>query len=368
MRISIARKNLFREKFRFTLSVGGVALSVLLMLILLSLYRGINEASTRYIDATDAEIWVLQEGSLDIAHSISIIHEESFRALEKIEGIQDVNKLIIRRTEFDLNNTGVSTVIVGYNTNTGAGGSTNIVEGKSAPAKGEIIADEAFSEANNISIGDTLTINNFDLEVVGISEAGPVFPYSFVTIEDSQKIFNTRGSFSYGLVTVEEGYLVEEVADTIRKDILGLDAVSQQRFADINGREISETFLPVILVLVGIGFIVGLTIISLTIYTATVEKERDFGVLKAIGAKHSQLYRIVFEQSLILGLVGYFFGVGLTFLVADIAGRSEAFFITLIVLEDLVYVAILIVIMALVSGFLPVRKIINIDPSIVFKR
>ena len=63
MRISIARKNLFREKFRFTLSVGGVALSVLLMLILLSLYRGINEASTRYIDATDAEIWFLQEGS-----------------------------------------------------------------------------------------------------------------------------------------------------------------------------------------------------------------------------------------------------------------------------------------------------------------
>ena len=67
-----------------------------------------------------------------------------------------------------------------------------------------------------------------------------------------------------------------------------------------------------------IGFLVGGAVIALTTYTATIEKARDFGVLKAIGASDRFLYRIVVEQSVIVGVAGAAIGVAASALAASL--------------------------------------------------
>jgi putative ABC transport system permease protein len=71
---------------------------------------------------------------------------------------------------------------------------------------------------------------------------------------------------------------------------------------------VDETFLPIVSVLVVIGFVGGVAVIGLTIYTATMEKSREYGVLKALGASNGRLYRIVSHQALISGVLGYILG------------------------------------------------------------
>lgn len=79
--ISLARKNLLREKLRFLISVGGVAFSVMLILVLLGLYRGWNEKLGRYIEGVDADVWVLQKGASDMFHSTSIVQDSLLQEL-----------------------------------------------------------------------------------------------------------------------------------------------------------------------------------------------------------------------------------------------------------------------------------------------
>lgn len=92
MKISIARKNLFHEKTRFMISVGGIAFAVMLTLILLGLYRGWNEKTSEYVSMSKADIWVVQNGVKDMSHSISLL--PNFHKNMAIENISFVLKIV----------------------------------------------------------------------------------------------------------------------------------------------------------------------------------------------------------------------------------------------------------------------------------
>ncbi|WP_353748366.1 FtsX-like permease family protein [Paenarthrobacter sp. YL] len=75
-----------------------------------------------------------------------------------------------------------------------------------------------------------------------------------------------------------------------------------------NTNIVRDTFLPIILVLLLIGIAVGMTVIGLTIFTSTIEKAREYGVLKAIGVSNRQLYTVVVEQAVTAAVLGYLLG------------------------------------------------------------
>ena len=71
--VSIARRNLLQERTRLLISVGGVAFSVMLILILAGLYGGWKVRVTAYIDRVQADLWVAQDGASDMFHSGSFL-------------------------------------------------------------------------------------------------------------------------------------------------------------------------------------------------------------------------------------------------------------------------------------------------------
>ena len=71
--ISLARKNLYAEKTRLLISVGGVAFSVLLILVLLSLYQGWQTLIASYVNGVKADVWVMQEGTVDMFQMTKLV-------------------------------------------------------------------------------------------------------------------------------------------------------------------------------------------------------------------------------------------------------------------------------------------------------
>src|SRR4030042_764620 len=69
----VARKNLLTERTRLAISVGGVALSVFLIGILLSLYRGWDEKVGEYVEAVPADLWVASDGATDFIYAASVL-------------------------------------------------------------------------------------------------------------------------------------------------------------------------------------------------------------------------------------------------------------------------------------------------------
>ena len=129
---------------------------------------------------------------------------------------------------------------------------------------------------------------------------------------------------------------------------------------------VSESFLPIVGLMVLIGLAVGTTVIGLTIYTATAERSKEYGVLKAVGVKNRRLFSIVLKQTLISAVVGFLIGVCLYFAIVNVT-----FYALPIVYFYLSYGYFVILFMtSLLTGtmasFIPLRKINRIDPVETF--
>lgn len=367
MKISLARKNLFHEPARLFISVSGVTFAVFLILILLALYRGWSETLSEYIHNVDAEVWVMQKGSIDMSHSISLLPNQIFDQLKHIEGVQAVHYLVGNRIAFTMHDEEISTRVIGFDTIDQIGKPVQMVDGESIPQAGEIIIDEIVHKNHDVNIGDSIDLNGTPFKVVGIASGGPLFQQSYIRIEDARTLFHMEAVSNFFVVSVKDGVEVDTVMQRIEENISGVDAQTEAEFAENNEREIMDKFLPIILVLVFIGFIVGVVIISLTIYTATIEKIREYGVLKAIGAPNRYLYRVVLTQSGIAGGCGFIIGGLLTYFGSDAIKKVEPLFVTLVKWEDVLLVAGMTLVMIVLAAYIPLRRMMNIDPAMVFK-
>jgi putative ABC transport system permease protein len=370
----VARKNLFSEKVRLAISIGGVALSVFLIGILLSLFRGWSQQVGSFVEDVPADLWVGSEFATDFAAAGSILPSYLQRQLELAPEAETVSSLIVRPLVMSKSGTDPSDTfdvqLVGYDPKTGLGGPLKIVEGKSPPGPGEAVVDKQMQARHGVNIGDRLVRGNKSLTVVGFAEGGD-FIYTqlaHVTLDTALDFLELDQNFrSFFVMKLKPGSDAELVAKKLRLATPGVKYIQPDDFADETRDRILGNILPILIVVLVLAFIVGLSVAGLTIYTATVEKSREYGILKAEGFTNPFLYRVVFEQSLIIGILGFAAGAGLTFLVAPFAESTVPQFVVFIRWQDTLAVAGITLVMAIFAAYVPIRRLTNIDPVTVFK-
>ncbi len=367
--VSIARKNLFQEKTRLLISVGGVAFAVLLISILLGLYEGILVISGSYISGTSADVWVMQEGASDMFHSFSLLPSGTRDRLLQIGGVERAYGLVTRNIEVPIKGENVSVYLIGYDTSSGVGGPVKIFAGKDTVSGKEIIIDRVFASKHGFWLNDKIEFRDEEYKVVGISEGGNMmlYQFAFISKEAAEELLDQRGFVNFVLLSLKSPRSAEKVSKKIKDDIPQVSAFPRDEFVVKNRKTIAESFVPIIGVLVAIAFIVGLVIIGLTIYTATVEKIREYGVLKAIGATNPQLYGLIFEQALTSALLGFIAGIGLLYLFVRAIDTFAPEFPVYFKPAYLAAVFFAVVLMSLFASYIPVRRVARVDPAIVFK-
>ncbi|MBI3956904.1 MAG: ABC transporter permease [Candidatus Kerfeldbacteria bacterium] len=366
---NIAWKNLSRERGRFALSVFGVTFAVLLVLLLGGLYQGWQYRITEYIESAKADLWVGQEGAVDMSHSVSLLPENTETALQSIVGVREVYPFVGRRIVFPFEGREEHLSVVGYDPSTGIGGPVRLVEGRKNLQGRELIIDRVFAKETGLAVGDTLTlIGGESWTVAGIAEGGNqvLYTFAFGQIDEVRRLLAMSGLVNYFIVQTEPGADRASVASSIEQQ-LPVQATGNGDFVEENKKIITETFLPIVAVLLIIAFAIGAAIVGLTIYTATVEKASEYGVLKAVGFTGRNLYTIVLTQSLIASLLGYVIGLGLALPVAKLAESIEPSFITLFRVQDLLLVLAGTLLMAGVASWAPAHRIARIDPASVFR-
>jgi putative ABC transport system permease protein len=144
-------------------------------------------------------------------------------------------------------------------------------------------------------------------------------------------------------------------------------AITSDDFAAATRDRVLSDVIPILMVILILAFTVGLVVAALTIYTATVEKAREYGILKAVGFSNGYLYRVVFEQSLVMGLLGFLIGAGLTVVVGPLTQEVVPQFVVFIRWQDVLGVAGFTLLMVLIAAYVPTRRLAAIDPVAVFK-
>jgi putative ABC transport system permease protein len=370
----VARKNLLTEPMRLAISVGGVAVSVFLIGILLSLYRGWNEKVGEYVEMVPADLWVASEGATDFIMASSVLPDNAGTLLGLVPEIDTVSPLIVRPVE--ISKAGVpdkvfDVQLVGYDPEIGLGGPLEVVEGKSPPGPGEVVVDEETGDRYGVDIGDRLVRGTQSLTVVGKSSGGDfVFTQvGFVTLDTAVDFLdvNPETQRTFFLLTLQDPTETGALARRLEAAAPGITFFTGEEFADETRERILGNILPMLIVVLVIAFVVGLSVAGLTIYTATIEKSREYGILKAEGFTNAFLYRVVFEQSLVTSILGFLIGAAATLLVAPYAQDLVPQFVVFVRWQDLLGITGATLLMGVIAAFIPVRRLAQIDPVTVFK-
>lgn len=367
--ILVARKNLFSERTRLAISVGGVALSVLLITFLLSLYRGWNEKVGGFVEGVDADIWIAMEGTTDFLAAGSILPMQGAEQLSTLPTVERWSPLIVRPMTATRNGAELDVQLVGYDPEWAIGGPLRIEEGKEFPGPGEVIVDEALSRRYGVGIGDSIGVGGRDWTVVGKSSGGDFVAAQiiFVALDQAQEALGMNGLVTFFLLQLRDPSQREQVALTIESAQPGILAITSDDFAVATRDRALGDVIPILVVILILAFIVGLAVAALTIYTATVEKAREYGILKAVGFTNGYLYRVVFEQSLVTGTLGFVVGAGLTIVVGPLTQNLVPQFVVLIRWQDVLGVAGFTLLMTLLAAYVPTRRLAAIDPVTVFQ-
>ena len=367
MSVPVARRNLFAEKGRFAISVAGVAFSVLLILIVLALYRGFSQSGQTFREVP-GELWIVQQGTTDPFHSLSLVSRTELNDAEAVDGIAAVIPVLSRTMEFTVDGKAESGRLIALDVDPSLPLSDE-TRRRFLPPEGTIIIDGILSDKTGLSSGERAEFNGSSLVVghVEPSSAEAFTPFLFLNAADAERIFGRADYVSYGMVVLQPGVDPAAVSGTIQANNQDLHVFTSSEFASSIRKEIDESFLPIITVLLVIGFVVGAAVVGLTIYTATIERSREFGVMKAVGGSAGFLYRIVLSQSAMLTAAGFAVGLVAAWSVAQLVRDLVPDFVTVFQPQDIIAVFGGTAVMAIVASFVPVRRINSIDPAIVFK-
>ncbi|HEX9925491.1 MAG TPA: ABC transporter permease [Anaerolineae bacterium] len=365
----LAFRNLFQQKFRLALSIGGVALAMMLVVFLNGFQSGIFRQVTAYLDHTPAEVIVAQEDVTTMLGATSLLPASAADLARGVPDIDQVIPIVSRFIILDIHEKKVVAYLVGYEPKTG-GGPWALKTGRTPQNDREVVLDWVMAETHNFGLGDTVEILDEDFTVVGLSEGTNSWMASFIFIEKraAERLLLAPEAASFLFLTLEPGADAVAVEARLRRrlrevEILPVAVVKQNDVALL-----VKVFATPLRLMVAIAFAVGTAILGMIIYTATVERMREYGVLKAVGAKNRHLYWLVTQQGLVTALLGVSLGIGLAWLAGQ--GVMRAFPKFLVILEpgSILTAASAGLLMGLLAALLPARYVGSLDPARVFRK
>ncbi|MBI2773653.1 MAG: ABC transporter permease [Chloroflexi bacterium] len=217
-------------------------------------------------------------------------------------------------------------------------------------------------------MGDDVTVLGRSFRVTGVSDAyGNVFnSLAFMPLD----AFRAYGSdaISYVLVRAQPGTDPGALARRIEADVPEVTATIRSDFARQEIKVINDMATDVVAIMNVIGFVIGLAVMALTMYTATVARRAEYGVLKALGARTARLCGAVITQAVATVALGLGAGVAFTLLVAAVVPRTDIQLSLALDAWAIAKAAAFAAVITALAAVLPVVRIARLDPANVFRR
>ena len=219
-------------------------------------------------------------------------------------------------------------------------------------------------------VGRELEMNDSRALIVGVCESNRTFQSNAIVYttysRTKQFVPRERKPLTYILAKAEDGLTPDEVARRIETQT-GLGALTSTEFswATIN-YFLKYTGIPINFgITIVLGFIIGTAIAGQTFYNFTIENLKQFGSLKAMGAGNLKIVGMILLQAAVVGLLGFGLGVGLSSWFGYRTRGTELAYYTPWQLLPITAVSILLI--CVLSSILCVRRVVVLEPAIVFR-
>ena len=373
---SLALHSLRHRPLRTTLTAAGIAIAVGSMVVFLSLGEGLRQAFADELSGVGAEIQI-SSGPFE-ASGFGSVPELPLSTIDDIKrvgeplGVIDVIPLVLYlRGGFTPDSSfafqglhadiDIAGVYPGYEIVAGRG-----ITPEDANRNVAVVGVQA-AERSNLEIGDPLRLSpDATFEIIGLADAtgGLLSNGILVPLESLQVAIDSPDRVSFLVVDIDDPSRADEVADALGEAFpeLGVQTAGDVLAVIERGIRITDV---VRLGISAIALIVGAIAVANTVLMSVFERTREFGVVRAVGARPRFLFGVVLAESVLLSIVGGLVGVLLGFAGAWIVNIVSADLIGLdvaaITMRLILFSLAVALAMGLLSGLAPSARAARIQ-------
>jgi putative ABC transport system permease protein len=336
-------RDLAYRKVRFIVVTILGAVVFALLFVMTGLVNQFNLEPAEAVEQFGADEWVLPEGVSAPFTSVSVMPATALDAVDATTK----SPVVITRSSVAQGDLPEEVVLVGFEPD--GLGAPLVVEGRAPAAEGEVALDRML----DIGVGEDVTVAGAPFTVVGLTEATTVLagiPFAYLGLPEAQMLaFTSTDVISSVLVAGDVGPLPVGLVSLTSDDVVG------QTLQPLEGAIASIDLVRALL------WIVAAIIVGAVVYLSALDRQRDFAVLKAVGASNASLLGSLALQAVLIALGAVALAAIIQIFLAPqfplpVTVPSSAFW----------QLPLLAVVMAMAAGAIGMRKVLRSDPSQAF--
>jgi putative ABC transport system permease protein len=298
-------ENLKHRPMRSLLSVLLIGVPVTLQLTLVGLSHGFLEGSQERARGIGADVVVrpknssvlgsLSSAGLSDAYIPVILQQPHvLQAMGVIN--QEVKNVTLGATGIDLD---------AFNRMSGG---FHFIEGRAFRGSDEVVVDRYYAAENHLHAGSMVNLFNHPWRVSGIIEEGKLQRIAF-PIQVLQELFEHPHKFSQIYIKLDNPANADQVVANLKKLMDDDQIYSMAEFTSLYNINNVPALAEFIAVVMGIGVVIGFAVVCLSMYMSVLQRTREIGILKSLGASKLFILRIILVESVIMGIGGTVLGI-----------------------------------------------------------
>jgi putative ABC transport system permease protein len=373
--LRIGFKLLVNDKAKFSALLIGITFAVFLMMQMTAMFAGILNRAYSNVTNIGATMWIM-DPAVNTASSAIPLPDYLLDAVRSMDGVRYAVPMFIGGAQVRLESgTYQGITVVGLD-DTSLFGRPELEQGKIEDIYADnsffVVNDAEFDKLEHPKIGTTFELNDHRGVIVGIAKVASNglngVPTLYTTYSRAiEYIPTTRFTISYVLLQAKDDAAIAGIKKQVAA--LGYVALTNVEFnSRISDYYTYKTGIGTnILMMTVISFLVGLSISGQTFYSFILENLEKFGALKAIGAKGRDLVYMILFMATFTAMTGFGLGIGLVTLMITISRSRMPNYAAMITYWNLGLAFGMVVVIAAISSWFGVRRVLKIEPFDIFR-